>query len=78
MNTSTKGQKGVWVWPAIPNPNQASAVVKSITRHLRKTREFRGPWDYATWCVLHPQMATEFSKAAQLLVGRPGRFLPRL
>jgi hypothetical protein len=60
--------------------NQARAIVKAINRRVRRHRYFEGGRlfgvDYPTWAVTHPQMAREFNKAAAVLTGRKGHFMP--
>lgn len=60
----------------------AKAVIKSITRHLNKINAFGGGRQYGidhnTWRACYPQISNEFQKAAIVLTGRNGRFVPRL
>lgn len=60
------------------NKQTAIAIIKSINRHIRNHwfGGMRG-WDYATWTVVYPQMAHQYSAAAQVITGRPGRYLPK-
>lgn len=59
----------------------ARAIVKTINRRCRRHRYFEGGRqfgvDYTTWVMCHPQMAFEYSRAAEALTGRKGRFIPR-
>lgn len=61
---------------------QAKSIIKSITRHLNKTKAFSGGRMYGidcrTWRACYPQMSFEFQKAAIILTGRNGRFIPNL
>lgn len=63
------------------NATDARATIKAINRRLRTDRPFEGGMeygvDYVTWCMCYPQMAATFSAAAETLVGKPGRYLPR-
>lgn len=60
---------------------EATAVCKAINRHCRKAQVFQGGRqfgvDYTTWAVTYPQMAHAFQKAAKIITGRDGRFMPR-
>ena len=51
------------------------AILKAINRYCRKN--LGKGWDYATWTVVYPQMAFEFSRAAEAMTGRKGRYLPK-
>ena len=60
------------------NKPEAIATVKAINRHLRK--HWHGGvfgWDYATFSAVHPGLCSVFNKAASVIAGRKGRFLPR-
>ena len=61
-------------------PSEARATVKAINRHIRKDRPFQGGMQYGvdwpTWATCYPQTATLFNRAAQVLMGRDGRFMP--
>ncbi len=63
------------------NQSEARAICKAINRHVNKVEVFMGGRqfgvDFNTWAVCYPQMCREFRNAAAVVVGRPGRFLPR-
>ena len=61
---------------------EATAIVKSINRWVRKTRSMRSvhpSWgvDFRTWSILYPQTAYQYQAAARVLAGRDGNFLPK-
>lgn len=55
--------------------------VKAINRWARRRRPFAGGRqfgvDFATWNACYPQLAAAYQKAATVIAGRNGRFLPR-
>lgn len=59
----------------------AVAIVKAINRRVRRHGFFDGGKafgvDYNTWVAVYPQMAFEYNKAAEVIQGKPGRYLPR-
>jgi hypothetical protein len=61
--------------------DQARAIIKAINRHVRRNRLFAGGRtfgvDYSTWRVSFPQLSATYQAAAEILMGRSGRFMPR-
>lgn len=59
---------------------ESIAIIKAINRHMKKERPFAGGTqfgvDYNTWCATFPQTSSVYSKHAEILVGRKGRFFP--
>jgi len=64
------------------NAPEARTLAKAINRRLRRTKAFYGggPWglDFATFQATYPQMCQAFNQAAEILTGKPGRYIPRL
>lgn len=56
------------------------AIIKSISRHLKKTRWCEGGKtfgvDYITWKVLNPQKANMVDYCAEAITGKKGRYIP--
>ncbi len=66
------------------NKQQAIAIVKAINRRERvRAREDYCPgditfgWDYTTWNMVHPQLSALYSKCAEIITGKQGRYIPR-
>jgi hypothetical protein len=66
------------------NPQTARALIKSINRHLKKTRAFVGGRQYGidwpTWCVTFPQLAHAVNEAGHVLMqtnDSKRHFMPR-
>lgn len=63
------------------NKEIAQSIVKSINRHCRKVEMFKGGREYgidfSTFSTCYPQISKVFCNAAEILVGRKGKFLPR-
>lgn len=58
----------------------AKIIIKSIDKHIRKRRIFQGGRsfgvDYITWRVSYPHLCAMFDKAGEVVMGRPGRYIP--
>jgi hypothetical protein len=58
----------------------ALAVAKSINRYVKKSRAFEGGRafgvDWPTWYACYPQLAGTFNRAGEIIMGRPGRYMP--
>lgn len=63
-----------------PEKENARVVLKAINRHVRRKRIFEGGRtfgvDFNTWNACYPHIASVFNKAAEIFIGREGRFMP--
>jgi hypothetical protein len=61
---------------------EARVIIKSINRWVRRTKPFWGGRefgvDWITWRVTYPHISAAYQRAAEILLDRDGRFMPRL